>query len=96
MEIPGQPHGAHDSTLESCKTLCARLLLCRVATLSSSTCRMWSLEMEGRQDRTAGTFYVHTLEDRCSPSASLATLGLETHADAVTIIKQDCCLHTIL
>ena len=95
-EIPGEPHGAHDSTLESCKTLCARLLLCRVATLVSRTCHMWSLEMEGRLDRTAGTFYVHTLEDRCSPSPDLATLGLETQADAVTIIKQDCCLHTIL
>lgn len=96
MEIPGQPHGAHDSTLESCKTLCARLLLCRVATLSDGACHMWSLEMEGRQERAKGTFYVHTLEDNCSPSPSLSTAGLETHADAVTIIKQDCCLHTIL
>lgn len=93
LEIPGAPYGADNTTLLGCRDLCAKLLLCRVASYTGTACQMWSVPIAGRQQQRDTPFHVAPVEDGCTPSATLEA-GLV--GDAKTLVKQDCCLHTIL
>ena len=70
-----------------------KLLLCRVASYTGTACQMWSVPIAGRQQQHDTPFHVAPVEDGCTPSATLEA-GLV--GDAKTLVKQDCCLHTIL
>lgn len=92
--LPRANRTAH--TLQTCMTLCTRLLLCRVAVFYHTTCDMYALHMTGRQSRAEDTYYVHTVEDQCTPSPAVATTGVQVTQGHTTLVKQDCCLHTLL